>query len=79
MIAEKLTPNELHTQIQYRLLEQLAASEQRYRRLLDNLHEIVFEIDAEGRLTFLNRAWTETLGYSLEESLQQSISDFCVG
>jgi len=76
MIAEKLTPNELHTQIQYRLLEQLAASEQRYRRLLDNLHEIVFEIDVEGRLTFLNRAWTETLGYSLDESLQQSISDF---
>ena len=70
------TPDELHTQIQYRLIEQLAESEQRYRQLVENLHEIVFEIDAEGCLTFLNQAWTNLLGHSRESSIQHPISDF---
>ena len=64
MTSGKQTPDELHTQIQYRLIEQLAESEQRYRQLVENLREIVFRIDNKGNLTFLNFAWKETLGYS---------------
>ncbi|MBX2865081.1 MAG: PAS domain S-box protein [Leptolyngbyaceae cyanobacterium MAG.088] len=68
--------NELHTQIQYRLIEQLTESERRYRELVESLREIVFECDLDGCFVFLNKAWTEILGYSIQESLGQSLEDF---
>ncbi|MEM6450391.1 MAG: ATP-binding protein [Cyanobacteria bacterium P01_D01_bin.105] len=70
------THNELNTQIQYRLIEKLTASERRYRERIENLREIVFECDREGQLTFLNQAWTETLGYPVEESTGQPLATF---
>ncbi|MGI0483881.1 PAS domain S-box protein [Pantanalinema rosaneae CENA516] len=68
--------HELHTQIQYRLIEQLSASEQRYRELVENLYEIVFETNAAGYLTFVNHAWVEHLGYEITESLGLTIDHF---
>jgi len=68
--------NELHTQIQYRLIEKLSESERRYRELVESLREIVFKCDQSGCFTFLNRAWTETLGYSTAESLDRPITFF---
>ena len=40
--------NELHTQIQYSLIEKLSQSERRYRELVDSLREIVFKCDCLG-------------------------------
>ncbi|NEO83929.1 MAG: PAS domain S-box protein [Spirulina sp. SIO3F2] len=68
--------NELHTQIQYRLLNKLSESERRYRELVENLREIVFKCDQEGKLLFINQAWTTTLGYSSSDSLGQPLSQF---
>ena len=68
--------NELHTQIQYRLLEKLAESEKRYRNLIENLREIVFECDHNGIFILLNRAWTATLGYPVKPSLGKAITCF---
>ncbi len=76
MTSDRDSINELHTQIQYRLIEKLSESERRYRELVENLREIVFKCNPAGKLTFLNRAWSETLGYSLAESLERSLSDF---
>lgn len=76
MTSGKPTPDEINTQIQYRLIEKLAASEQRYRQLVESLREIVFNIDEQGKFTFLNRAWVETLGYNLSESLGRSFLQF---
>lgn len=45
----------------------LRESERRYRELADSLPETVFEIDAEGRLTFVNRAAYEHFGYEQED------------
>ena len=36
--------NELHTQIQYRLIDKLSESERRYRELVESLREIVFKL-----------------------------------
>lgn len=47
----------------------LHKSEQRYRFVVDHLKEVVFQTDAAGLWTFLNPAWTEITGFSLEESL----------
>jgi len=41
----------------------------RYQGLVSHLKEVVFQIDREGRWSFLNRAWTELTGLSLDESL----------
>ncbi|MEO1147072.1 MAG: ATP-binding protein [Cyanobacteria bacterium J06638_22] len=68
--------NELHTQIQYRLIEKLTESERRYRELVESLQEIVFECDRHGQITFINRAWTETLGYSVQDSIGQRLDAF---
>ncbi|MBE9069099.1 PAS domain S-box protein [Leptolyngbya cf. ectocarpi LEGE 11479] len=68
--------NELHTQIQYRLIEKLTESERRYRTLVENLREIVFECDHTGMLTFVNQAWTATLGYPVKEVIGQCLDQF---
>ncbi len=68
--------DELQSQIHYRLIEELSASETRYRELVELLQDVVFECDEQGRLTFLNRAWHEILGYSNEDSLNKPITDF---
>ncbi|NEQ54378.1 MAG: PAS domain S-box protein, partial [Leptolyngbya sp. SIO3F4] len=70
------TTNELHTQIQYRLIEKLTESERRYRELVESLREVVFECDRNGCLIFLNKAWTEILGYPIQESLGQELKSF---
>jgi PAS domain S-box-containing protein len=54
----------------------LRESERRYRTVVDSLKEIVFQTDGAGRWTFLNPAWTEITGYSIEESLGRPFVDF---
>ncbi|MFO1359700.1 PAS domain S-box protein [Plasticicumulans sp.] len=53
----------------------LRDSEARYRRVVDSVHEVIFQTDAEGRWTFLNRAWTEITGRNLDESLGRTVSE----
>jgi PAS domain S-box-containing protein len=50
----------------------LRASEAQYRGVVDNVKEIVFQVDTEGRWTLLNPAWTEVTEYTVEESLGRS-------
>ncbi|RJX29303.1 MAG: PAS domain S-box protein [Desulfarculus sp.] len=47
--------------------ERLKASEERFRSLAMLLPEIIFETDAQGRITFVNRAASERMGYTQEE------------
>ena len=54
--------DELQSQIHYLRIEELPASETRYRDLVELLQEVVFVCDEHGQLTFLNRAWQEILG-----------------
>jgi PAS domain S-box-containing protein len=41
----------------------LAASETKFRELLEGAHDLVQSIGPEGQFLFVNRAWKETLGY----------------
>jgi PAS domain S-box-containing protein len=54
----------------------LQQSEKKYRSVVDNLKEVIFQTDTARRLTFLNPAWTEITGFSLEESLGKRFLDF---
>ncbi|MEH2258296.1 PAS domain-containing sensor histidine kinase [Nostoc sp.] len=68
--------NELHTQIQYSLIEKLSESERRYRELVNSLREIVFKCDRLGNVNFLNRAWTNTLGYGIADVIGSALGNF---
>ncbi|CAN1213339.1 hypothetical protein TUMEXPCC7403_24250 [Tumidithrix helvetica PCC 7403] len=68
--------SELQDLIQYRLADKLAESEKRYREMVENLYEVVFETDAKGKLIFLNSAWTENLGYATPSSLGLPLIQF---
>ncbi|SOD92925.1 sensor histidine kinase [Spirosoma fluviale] len=47
----------------------LKVSERRYRLLVDNLKEAVFQTDAAGLWIYLNPAWEEITGFSIQESI----------
>ena len=53
---------------------QLAHQEREYRLLVNNLREIIFKTDTEGRFTFLNHQWASFTGYALRESLHLHFS-----
>ena len=71
-----LDSSELQLQIQHRLIDELAASERRYRELVEHLREVIFECDGSGSLTFVNQAWVEILGHPIVDSLGHSIAEF---
>ncbi len=54
----------------------LLESEQRYRILLEELPDVVFSLDAEGRFTYLNPQAEDLLGYSLAHLLDRHLWDF---
>lgn len=48
---------------------ELRESRDSARSILENMREVVFRTDAKGRWVFLNPAWEELTGYTVEESL----------
>ncbi|MCP3136836.1 PAS domain S-box protein [Pyxidicoccus xibeiensis] len=52
------------------------SSESRYRLIIDKLKEVVFQTDTQGTWTFLNPAWTELTGFTVEECLGRPFMDF---
>ncbi|MBK9992055.1 MAG: PAS domain S-box protein [Verrucomicrobia bacterium] len=47
----------------------LRISEERFRSVVTSLNEVVFQTNVDGLWTFLNPAWQEITGYSIEESV----------
>ena len=45
----------------------LRESEERYRDLFDNTHDIIHSVAPDGHLIFANQAWLDTLGYNEAE------------
>ena len=54
----------------------LLESEGKYRSVVNNLSEVIFQRDAKGRWTFLNPAWTKITGFTLEETLGRHFQEF---
>jgi PAS domain S-box-containing protein len=53
------------------LLEQVRVSEQRTRLILESTDEGIFGVDTDGRITFVNPAACELLGYTQNEMIGQ--------
>jgi PAS domain S-box-containing protein len=50
-----------------RIEKLLRGSEERYRGIIDQAQDVIYQTDAEGRFTFFNRAALELMGYPAEE------------
>ena len=63
--------------IQRKLSEEaLAASEVKYRAVVESVKEVIFRLDDRGIITFLNPAWTTISGFALNDSVGRPIDDF---
>ena len=68
--------DQIHFQIQQRLTEELINSEQRHQELVEALREVVFKLDDQLHLTYVNRAWFEHLGHPIDTLLNTPLTDF---
>ncbi|HAJ58516.1 MAG TPA: hypothetical protein DCP31_04010, partial [Cyanobacteria bacterium UBA8543] len=55
---------------------QLSESEDRYRSVVNNVKEVIFQTDTSGIWIFLNPAWTDITGFSIEQSLGRPCRKF---
>jgi diguanylate cyclase (GGDEF)-like protein/PAS domain S-box-containing protein len=58
--------------------ELLEQSESRLRTLINSMHEVLFELDAEGHISFINPSWQTITGFTIDESLGRNFSDYLV-
>src|SRR6185295_5392856 len=59
-----------------RLVRDLAASEERYRRIVETSREGIWIIDAAGETMFVNHRLAEMLGYTMDAMLGASFLSF---
>jgi PAS domain S-box-containing protein len=52
-----------------RMAAALEASERRYRSVLDEVSDVIVRIAPDGRLVFVNRAWSELTGISFDDTI----------
>ncbi len=57
-------------------LEEIARGEKRYRRLIENMNEVIYETDMTGKITYLTSNIETILGYSRQEMLNKQFLDF---
>ena len=57
------------------VVEAFQASEARYRRLVDNSHDIIYTINTSCLLTFVSPSWTLLMGHPVEKVLGKPFAD----
>ncbi|WP_256234986.1 diguanylate cyclase domain-containing protein [Bacillus sp. EB600] len=55
---------------------ELNKSQELYRPVVANVKEVIFHTDAQGIWTFLNPAWEEITGYSIEKTIGNHFHDY---
>ena len=59
--------NESNARRRNNLKERLEKNEQRYRNFVETAEDLIYRCDAKGYFTFINRAFTDLLGYSNDD------------
>ncbi|MHA2027779.1 MAG: PAS domain S-box protein [Candidatus Kariarchaeaceae archaeon] len=61
---------------QYQAQIALEESEENFRNLVETSQDLIWKCDSEGRFTYLNPAWEQTHGYTIDEMLGNKFTDF---
>lgn len=56
--------------------ETLRTSEARYRSVVENVRDVIFQTSAGGRWVFLNQAWADITGHAVDEALGRSFRSY---
>jgi len=56
--------------------EALQRSEEKYRELVENINNVIYTVDRDGRLTYISPAVTPLMGYAPSEMVGRSFSEF---
>jgi PAS domain S-box-containing protein len=56
--------------------KKLLRSQKHYRFLVNNINDVVFKYDLNGKLHFLNNTWERITGFPISQSIGKSIFDF---
>lgn len=56
--------------------EEIINSEIKYKSVLNNIREVVFQADNSGEWTFLNAAWKEITGFEISDTLGNKVSNY---
>ncbi len=59
-----------------RVEQALRYSEARYRSVVEQVNEVIFTVDRDGCWSFLNPAWTQITGFTVEECLDQPFLNY---
>jgi len=68
--------NGCYQAVQGKPLEELQASEAKYRRLLDDINDGCIVVNLEGKIVFANAKMAKILGYKLEELIGETARKF---
>lgn len=60
---------------EYKMEKNLRLEEQRLRGVTENIKDLIFTIDVEGKITYVNKAVIDVLGYSEEELIGEIYYD----
>jgi PAS domain S-box-containing protein len=75
-VAER-TLREWKQRIEHRkTAEELRQSEARYRNMVENINDVIYEMDAEGRFTYVSPVGEQLFGYPATEVLGRHFSEF---
>lgn len=74
-LGEKSIKKSYYPQLQ-KQFEELKASEEKYRRIVDTTIEGIWMIDENNMTTFVNKRMAEMLGYQVEELMDHPNTDF---
>ena len=56
--------------------EEIINSENKYKQVVNSVKEVIFQIDVNGEITFLNQAWTDVTGFLKTDSLGLRLISF---
>jgi len=59
-----------------RLYREARQNEHKYRSVVENVHEVIFQADATGAWTYLNPAWSQITGFPVADTLGKPFLDY---